>query len=352
MAKPRSAVAVAAALSSAASAGVRLACAVRVMDKVAESIVPPTRSLGQAAVAAHLRPRFAMPVTRRAALAGEETNAEMWEDMTAGGLIGDLEASSSMALSKFFDPQALNTKDVGEKGTPAFRRFLWDETIGWVSPVHDVPLHVNAAETAERWMITEIPKHTKAKFGVALGEPWNPLAPAMDSDGRFVEYPSPLKWNYGFLPQTWEDPKLLQVALDLAGDNDPVDVIELSSAPHKYGEATRIKILGALPLIDKGIADWKIIAVSMEDALSQKVDSVVDLEREAPGMVDEIKEWITANKEDVSFGLDGAVLGVDAALEIIDAAHVAWGSLHSGHADSSLWGHMSDAIESELPGHS
>ena len=39
-----------------------------------------------------------------------------------------------------------------------------------------------------------------------------------------------INWNYGCLPQTWEDPSHENKELGVMGDNDPVDVVEIGSA--------------------------------------------------------------------------------------------------------------------------
>ena len=47
---------------------------------------------------------------------------------------------------------------------------------------------------------------------------------------RFVANCFPHKgyiWNYGYLPQTWEDPDHVDSATNCKGDGDPVDVCEI-----------------------------------------------------------------------------------------------------------------------------
>lgn len=47
---------------------------------------------------------------------------------------------------------------------------------------------------------------------------------------RFVPNVFPHKgyiWNYGALPQTWENPELLDEHTGCKGDNDPIDVLEI-----------------------------------------------------------------------------------------------------------------------------
>jgi len=59
-------------------------------------------------------------------------------------------------------------------------------------------------------------------------------------------------WNYGALPQTWEDPNHIDSDTECKGDNDPVDVCEIGSRVARRGEVRQVKILGTLALIDEG----------------------------------------------------------------------------------------------------
>jgi inorganic pyrophosphatase len=51
------------------------------------------------------------------------------------------------------------------------------------------------------------------------------------------------------LPQTWEN-SLIQNDKGYYGDNDPLDIVELSEAEIGTGEVRRVKVLGSLELID------------------------------------------------------------------------------------------------------
>jgi inorganic pyrophosphatase len=55
------------------------------------------------------------------------------------------------------------------------------------------------------------------------------------------------------------------------GDNDPLDAIEIGTRQWAVGALVRVKVLGALAMIDNGEADWKLIAISTEDPLAAKV---------------------------------------------------------------------------------
>ena len=47
--------------------------------------------------------------------------------------------------------------------------------------------------------------------------------------GKLRDYHGPIFWNYGMLPQTWEDPNVTHAETNCNGDNDPVDVVEIGS---------------------------------------------------------------------------------------------------------------------------
>ena len=43
--------------------------------------------------------------------------------------------------------------------------------------------------------------------------------------------------NYGALPQTWEDPDIVDAVTGLGGDNDPLDAVEIGGAALSCGPA-------------------------------------------------------------------------------------------------------------------
>ena len=54
------------------------------------------------------------------------------------------------------------------------------------------------------------------------------------------------------------------------GDNDPVDAIEIGTRQWPMGAVVRVKLLGALAMIDNGEADWKLIVINCADPLAAK----------------------------------------------------------------------------------
>ncbi|GBF93727.1 inorganic pyrophosphatase [Raphidocelis subcapitata] len=101
-----------------------------------------------------------------------------------------------------------------------------------ISCWHEIPLH---AGDGLLHFICEIPKETSAKMEVATDEPGTPIKQDTKK-GKLRFYPYNINWNYGMLPQTWEDPAHKAQELGgIAGDNDPVDVVEIGSSQLKMG---------------------------------------------------------------------------------------------------------------------
>ena len=105
--------------------------------------------------------------------------------------------------------------------------------------------------------VIEIPKMTKAKMEVATKEPNNPIAQDIKK-GKLRDYHGPIFWNYGCLPQTWEDPNEEHPELKCFGDNDPIDVVEIGSRALAMGTVVEVKPLGVIAMIDDGELDWKV----------------------------------------------------------------------------------------------
>jgi inorganic pyrophosphatase len=148
-----------------------------------------------------------------------------------------------------------STAIVGEKSTESFRLSFTGEGDSTISPWHDIPL--KSATEGTYNAVIEIPKMTKAKMEVATKEPNNPIAQDIKK-GKLRDYHGPIFWNYGCLPQTWEDPNEEHPELKCFGDNDPIDVVEIGSKALPMGTVVEVKPLGVLAMIDDGELDWKV----------------------------------------------------------------------------------------------
>lgn len=234
----------------------------------------------------------------------------------------------------------VRTEVRGEEGTESFRRFFLDAEGQEISPWHDLPLRADA--DGEYWMVTEIPKMTKPKMEIATKEPANPIAQDTKK-GKLRDYHGPIFWNYGYLPQTWEDPTVKHPELGVFGDNDPVDVVEIGSRAHTQGEIVRVKVLGALAMIDSGELDWKVLAVAADDPVAADISDIGDLEAKMPGVVSGVREWFRWYKTPDGKGLNAFGFGEEAldrsaTLEVIEETQGYWKRLRSGDSDSGgLW---------------
>ena len=211
---------------------------------------------------------------------------------------------------------------------------------------HDVPLH----PTDSRYrndptvinMVTEIPLHFAPKMEVQKEVANNPISQDNNKDGspRYYTYGVPF-FNYGLLPQTWEDPNVRSVD-GYGGDNDPVDVIELGSSQLTMGSITPCRVLGGLELIDEGETDHKILCIALTDQDAPRIHSLEDLERIKPGRVGRLKDWLKRYK--TSDGKPENTLAsetpktVSQAMGVIEETHLRWKALcgHDGTALSSL----------------
>merc|ERR1712150_353648 len=92
-------------------------------------------------------------------------------------------------------------------------------------------------------------------------------------------------WNYGALPQTWEDPTHMDPDTQANGDCDPVDICDIGSRVHEIGSVVQVKLLGTFAMIDEGETDWKLIGIDINDPLAEKMNDIKDVEEHMPGLL-------------------------------------------------------------------
>ncbi|CEP12555.1 hypothetical protein [Parasitella parasitica] len=209
-----------------------------------------------------------------------------------------------------------------------------------ISPFHDIPLYTTGAKEKNIFnMVVEIPRWTNAKVEIAIGEKYNPLKQDVkEGKPRFVKNCFPYKgyiWNYGALPQTWEDPTHIHAETKAKGDNDPIDVIEIGEAIGKQGEIKQIKLLGVMAMLDEGETDWKVLAIDVNDPMASKVNDVKDVEQHFPGLIDATRTFfrvykVPAGKPENTFAFNGECRDKAYAHSIVEATHEAWQRLIQG----------------------
>lgn len=153
---------------------------------------------------------------------------------------------------------------------------------------------------------------------------------------RFINY-SPVLYNYGFLPQTWENPNVKDTELGLPGDNDPIDVIDIGFKRREIGEVYPVKVLGAIGLIDEGEVDWKVLAISLDDPAIQAIHDVEDIKVHKKGLLESLtdfyKNYKTADGKPSNRFTEKNTYGRDFAFEVIGKTHEEWKKIKS---DASL----------------
>lgn len=110
---------------------------------------------------------------------------------------------------------------------------------------------------------------------------------------------------------------------------------EIGSKIHARGSVVQVKVLGALGLIDEGEADWKIIAIDINDPLASKLNDINDVETHLPGLLDATRDWfriykVPTGKPANSFAENGRFYDKRFALNQINHDYELWHNLIRG----------------------
>lgn len=178
----------------------------------------------------------------------------------------------------------------GTLGRLDFRAQAVDVNTGApVSLWHDVPLIVS---DNEKGMVVnaffEVSRGTHAKAELNKWEPHNPIwqdrkgVPGQDfKRPRYYAW-SPAPGNYGALPRTWENVLEPDPITGFPGDTDPIDVVDVGSAPAPLGIVCQVKVIGALGMIDGTDleTDWKIYVINIKDPRAREINDISDVPQE------------------------------------------------------------------------
>lgn len=242
------------------------------------------------------------------------------------------------------------TEERGQPNSPDYRIYFKNSEGKYLSPFHDIPL---VAETEQGNdvpakkvkqddsrmlfnMVVEVPRWSNAKMEIATKEPLNPIKQDVKKGKlRYVANIFPHKgyiWNYGALPQTWEDPNQKDRDTHCCGDNDPIDVCEIGSQVFVSGQVIQVKVLGILAMIDEGEMDWKVIAINVKDPDADNLNSIEDVRKIRPGHLEATVEWfrkykVPDGKAENQFGFNEEFKDKDFAVKIIKSTHEHWRAL-------------------------
>ncbi|XP_030059362.1 inorganic pyrophosphatase isoform X2 [Microcaecilia unicolor] len=222
-----------------------------------------------------------------------------------------------------------------------YRIFFKNAKGEYISPFHDIPLYADEEKNVFN-MVVEVPRWTNAKMEINTKDPLNPIKQDIKKGKlRYVANVFPHKgyiWNYGALPQTWEDPKHIDPNTGFGGDNDPIDVCEIGSKVCQRGEVIKVKILGTLALIDEGETDWKLIVINVDDPDAANYNNIDDVRRLKPDYLESTVHWfrtykIPDGKPENQFAFNGEFKDKDFAVEIIKTTHKYWKALVTKKTD-------------------
>jgi len=218
--------------------------------------------------------------------------------------------------------------------------FVGADGVTPVSPWHGLPLYPSASASLVSF-VCEIPRGATAKLEVQKGVPNNPIMQdTKKGELRYYTYGASF-FNYGMLPQTWEDPAKAGFN-GTKGDNDPLDVMELGSKACKVGEVKTVKVLGDLELIDQGELDHKILVIDAADPLAARLNTAADLLTVMPGVTELLVEWLkmykTTDGKAVNELASDTPKDSAAAAAVVAECHESWKALKArGAGTTGFW---------------
>ncbi|XP_040582585.1 inorganic pyrophosphatase [Lepeophtheirus salmonis] len=229
----------------------------------------------------------------------------------------------------------------GSPNKDDYRRYFRNQDGLPVSPMHDIPL---SDEEGTYNVVIEVPRWSNAKMEINLKEELNPIKQDVKKGKlRYVANCFPHKgyiWNYGFIPQTWEDPEHTDPSTNCKGDGDPIDVCEIGTKVHPQGAVIKVKVLGTLALIDEGETDWKVLTIDVTDPMASQLNDVQDIDKLMPGFLAATVEWFKIykmpdGKPANQFAFNGTAKDKEFAIKVINDVHSQWKSL-MGKPESSI----------------
>jgi inorganic pyrophosphatase len=259
----------------------------------------------------------------------------VWDKEKTVALLEDYH--SDWAAKRPLSVMKITPKEVQlEKGSAVF---VFDENDRKISFWHDIPLQMQGYAKNQFNMVMEISSVTKAKMEISRDMEFNPIVQDEETNPNDVATKRPRDYailpifNYGALPQTWEDPNRTTEAKGeiYGGDQDPIDIVEISGRPLVRFDVYKVNIIGALKCIDSGEVDWKLLAIEANSPLNKTVKTIVDFRTMYPEKYNAIIEWFKTykihanpNAKPNHFLREDEDIGIDETIEIIQETHDDW----------------------------
>jgi len=260
--------------------------------------------------------------------------------------------TTSIVATPYHEPLAVTCRAEGKDLD--YRVFASNaDTDEEISLWHDVPLFTSSSQDTVNF-ICEIPKWSRKKFEISTTEKGNPIKQD-EKKGVLREFKrGDMQFNYGCLPQTWEDPAHISEDTGVGGDNDPLDVCEIGMRAIPTGGVRAVKVLGVLAMIDDGETDWKVVAIDASDPWAEKLNDINDVEAQIPGLLDAMREWfrlykVPDGKPENKFGLDEKFMNREYTMKVVMETHQFWCDLVLGERSDSDSDDDSSCNDLELP---
>lgn len=286
----------------------------------------------------------------------KDTGAPSLEAPVLGVFLGSAFFAGVAAFST-----ALRYRDAKARARPTGRRSSFGNQEGSDVPIydppapkgyslwHDVSLHDKSwldEKTGLYCYVNEIPMGSLQKFEVQPALEQNQITEDEKGSRRLRAFGQPVPFNYGCFPQTWRDPEEIDDIHGAGGDDDPLDVLDLSFCTASVGAVVRCRPLGAVCLIDEGQADWKVLAINVDSGGPLAgAESIEDVERIAPGRIQQVLQWMDdfkqhGKKDGEEVKLHFEIHDAKKAIEIIEGDHSSWYQLIADTGnDGSSHGH-------------
>jgi inorganic pyrophosphatase len=223
-----------------------------------------------------------------------------------------------------------STQTQGSLGFKDFLVFITSNGIP-VSPFHNIPLYPKDANDNTTPdvvnMIVEIPKDTHYKLEINKSEFLNPIKHDIKNGNvRVIEMPFPA--HYGAVPQTFEDPKHIDPRTNKPGDNDPLDVFDISNLPTQIGSITQLKVLGAYAAIDANETDWKLVGINIKDPEAKSMNDITDVSEERlDSLFTFLRDYKKPEGKTMTFAFGDKVQNKQVAIQVIGETHNQWKNL-------------------------
>uniref|UniRef100_A0A673MQA2 inorganic diphosphatase n=1 Tax=Sinocyclocheilus rhinocerous TaxID=307959 RepID=A0A673MQA2_9TELE len=170
--------------------------------------------------------------------------------------------------------------------------------------------------------VVEVPRWTNAKMevrnlqhSVQTSDPLNPLKQDLKKENLcYISNVFPHTgyiWNYGAIPQTWEDP----------GHRDE-DICDIGNK------------------LQSRETDWNVIVINVEDPEAEDFKDIEDVRRLKPGFLQATLDWfwmykVPDGKPENQFAFNGEFKNRDFAIKTVKDTHSFWKALISKKTDAS-----------------